>query len=267
LFDGETEAIVLVRAIEGRIDPPSTVNPLIDTATDAVVLRGLARSPTERYATARDMALAIEQTIGLASPYEVGEWVEAVAADELGRRARTIGEIESASLTASAPRIGLAPQPAEPPHSQVSSISVSRPAIPSLVPPKRSRAGRTFVAFAALLALAGMVFGGLAVRETMFGKGHSGTANELAHETRGIAILKPPSAGSKSGGPATDPKDPKDSKETATKPETPKPAIVGQTKPKPAPPPKPPSVSVACDPPFTIDPATGRKKYKLECLK
>jgi serine/threonine protein kinase len=102
LFDGETEAIVLVRAIEGKVDPPSMFNSQLDYATDAVVMRGLARDPTQRYATARDMALAIEQTIGLASPYEVGEWVETVAAEEIARRARMIAEIESASMTASA---------------------------------------------------------------------------------------------------------------------------------------------------------------------
>jgi hypothetical protein len=28
-----------------------------------------------------------------------------------------------------------------------------------------------------------------------------------------------------------------------------------------------PKTNAACDPPYTIDPATGRKKYKLECLK
>src|SRR4029079_17144061 len=68
LFDGETEAIVLVRAIEGKIAPPSAFNAFLDAATDGVVLRGLARDPEIRFATARDMALAIEQTIGLASP-------------------------------------------------------------------------------------------------------------------------------------------------------------------------------------------------------
>ena len=39
---------------------------------------------------------------------------------------------------------------------------------------------------------------------------------------------------------------------------------VGPCQPCPVAKPKP---NPACDPPFTIDPATGRKKYKLECLK
>jgi len=72
LFDGETEAITMVRALEGRIDLPSSINRELNAAADEVVMRGLARDPADRFATARDMALAIEQNIGLASPYEVG---------------------------------------------------------------------------------------------------------------------------------------------------------------------------------------------------
>jgi len=267
LFDGETEAIVLVRAIEGKVDPPSAFNPQLDAATDTVVLRGLAREPTARFTTARDMALAIEQTIGLASPYEVGEWVESIAADEIARRARNIAEIESASMNAaigggSAPRIGLAPQPAEPPHSQVSSISVSRPAISTPAPgqQKSRRAARAFGAVAALLAIAGLVLGGLALQESLSGA-HGGTANEVTHDIRGIAIAKPPTSPTKGGaGAAT----------TATPDSTSK-VTAGRLPPPPPPPPpvaaKPPKPNAACDPPYTIDPATGRKKYKLECLK
>jgi serine/threonine-protein kinase len=259
LFDGETEAMVLVRAIEGKIDPPSTINPRVDATTDAIVLRGLAREPAARYATARDMALAIEQTIGLASPYEVGEWVESVAADEIARRARSIADIESSSMNASAPRIGLSPPPAEPPHSQVSSISVSRPAISTSMPPKSKRAARAFGIVAGLLALAGMVLGGLALQDTLSGGAHSGAPNELAHEQRGIAILKPTTALSKTS----------ISSSNVTLPPDPTKSTVGRAPPPPVPPvaAKAPKANPACDPPYTIDPATGRKKYKLECLK
>ncbi|MDB5215968.1 MAG: serine/threonine protein kinase [Myxococcaceae bacterium] len=268
LFDGETEAIVLVRAIEGKVDPPSMFNPQLDRATDEVVMRGLAREPSARFATARDMALAIEQTVGLASPYEVGEWVESVAAEEIGRRARNIAEIESASMNtgmdrASAPRIGLSPQPAEPPHSQVSSISVSRPAISTPAPAslKSRRATRAFGIVAGLLAIAGLVLGGLALQDSLSGA-HTGAANEVARDTRAIAILKPQTSPTKGGGSGS-------TGSTAAAADAPK---VTSSRPlaAPAPPvaaPKPPKTNAACDPPYTIDPATGRKKYKLECLK
>ena len=258
LFDGETEAIVLVRAIEGKIDPPSAFNPQVDAATDAVILRGLARAPEQRYATARDMALAIEQTMGLASPYEVGEWVESIAAEEIGRRARTIAEIESASMSASAPRIGLAPQPAEPPHSQVSSISVSRPAISTPAPRQGRRLARTFAVTAALLAIAGGTLGGFALQEKLGGAAHKGTANEVGRDgVRGFTLVKPPTSLAKLNGATTAASAVEPTKVPPIKPPPPQAAVATKTtKPNPA-----------CDPPFTIDPATGRKKYKMECLK
>jgi serine/threonine-protein kinase len=259
LFDGETEAIVLVRAIEGKVDPPSVFNPQLDYTTDAVVMRGLARDPAQRYATARDMALAIEQTIGLASPYEVGEWVESVAADEIARRARMIAEIESASMNASAPRIGLAPQPAEPPHSQVSSISVSRPALSTPAPQKSRSFARAFAVTAALLAIAGVALGGVALQEKLTGGPYKGAVNEVARDgVHGFTLVKPPSSLSKLNGAVA----------AATASEATKaPPVVKPPAPPPPAAAKPPKVNPACDPPFTIDPATSRKKYKIECLK
>jgi eukaryotic-like serine/threonine-protein kinase len=257
LFDGETEAITLVRAIEGKIELPSAIDPSLPAAVDDVVMRGLARDPAARFATARDMALAIEQNIGLASPYEVGEWVELVAAEELARRSQSIAEIESASLeeanAPSAPRIGLAPGPAEPPHSQVSSISVSRAAIPAA--PSRSSAGvRVFAAVAGLLAVSGLVLGGLAAQDAAAGGSRPARLAEpsqLAHDARPLLLLAPAAALGKNA-PAAASEDAK------------KPAAVRTFAPPPPPAKKP---NAACDPPFTIDPATGRKKYKLECLK
>ena len=260
LFDGETEAMVLVRAIEGKIDRPSWINPELGQAVDEVVLRGLARDPRHRYATARDMALAIEQTVGLASPYEVGEWVEQIAFDELARRAQNIADIESASLNASSPQIVSAPSSAAvPPHSQVSSISVSRPAITtgSTAPTKRSPAARVFGAAAAVLAVAGLVLGGLAVQDAMRSgeRFAHGEANQLAHQPRTLLVIGPVSALSKA--PPT----------PTPAPEAPPKAVLFRAPPPPQPPVAKPKSNPACDPPFTIDPATGRKKYKLECLK
>ena len=254
LFDGETEAIVLVRAIEGKIEAPSTTNPELSSAIDGVVMRGLAREPSSRFATAREMALAIEQIIGLASPYEVGEWVEQVASSELARRAQSIADIESASLIApqSAPRIGLAPAPAEPPHSQVSSISVSRPAISTGSPPGRSNGVRVFGVVAALLAVSGLVLGGLAAQDAMRAASspvRPADPNQLSREPRSFVIVKPFASLSKAA------------------PTDPAPARVPVRGPAPPPVVKAPKVNLACDPPYTLDPATGRKKYKLECLK
>ena len=260
LFDGETEAIVLVRAIEGKIDPPSKVNPATDSTGDEVVMRGLARDPARRFATARDMALAIEQTIGLASPYEVGEWIESVAADELERRASRIAEIESASMNApvSDPKIGLAAHPAEPPHSQVSSISVSRPAISTPPPPKKNRAAKLFAIFA-VLGVVGLVLMGLAMSDVLGARvGAAGKPNELDQDKQGLSLIGPAIATSKAGAVP--------SATTASTQQTVAAFNPAPQRPQPAPVAAPKKPNKNCDPPFTVDPATGRKKYKVECL-
>jgi eukaryotic-like serine/threonine-protein kinase len=255
LFDGETEAIVFARAIEGRIDPPTRYNPSLHGGIDELVMRGLARDPATRYATAREMAMAIEQTIGLASPSEVGEWVEMIAADELGRRAASVAAIEAASYGASDPRIGLGDRvPPEVPHSQVSSISVSRPAI-SVHPPKRGRGAKVLFGFAALLAISGAALGALAMKDVLAPARH-GTPNQVERDVKKLTVLRPELAAGKTGLVAKD-------KEKEPTPSPTRQPVVAPPPPKKPPPP----VANACDPPYTIDPATGRKKYKLECLK
>jgi serine/threonine-protein kinase len=163
LFDGDNEAIVLARALEGRIDPPSKHSPELPLVVDEILFRGLHRDPAKRYQTAREMAIALEKSIGIAPPSEIGEWVETVAGDVLHQRAARIAEIESSSSAnlnaaallheVSSARTTTAPPPkieevsgeqskvfvpAVPPSSassvrsidltsQVSSISVSRP--------------------------------------------------------------------------------------------------------------------------------------------
>lgn len=247
LFDGETEAIVLARAIEGCIDPPSSHNAFLEPAIDAVVLRGLARDPEMRFSTAREMALALEQTIGLASPSEVGEWVEMIAGEELRRRAQTIAEIEISSINASPFKtaVDLAKQSLSEPHSQVSSISVSRPAI-SLVPARRASAAKIMVTLFALLALLGGGLGALALRDVLAGPRPADPNHFESAPKRPITRIGP---------------------ETATDKATKQPAVPVVTRVAPSPPPpivkKPPQ----CDPPYTIDPVTGRRKYKLECLR
>lgn len=248
LFDGETEAIVLARALEGAVLPPSTFNPRVGRELDALVLRGLSRDPQGRFGTAREMALAIEQTVGLASPSAVGEWVERCAGEELQRRAQTIANIEMAS---SSPSVGLAARDTiTDVHSQVSSISVSRPAIS--LPPAKPSPTLKFVAIGlAALALVGGGLGVLAAR----GKNDVAIASERnaleLEPKRTIAFDRPAVATAKA---------------TLELPEkSEKPAARPRPAPAPAPVVKKPAAP-SCDPPYTIDPTTGRKKYRLECL-
>jgi len=65
---------------------PSDVN-------DAV-LKALQRDPEQRFATARDFAIALEAAIVVSPPHRVGEWVQELAGLELDARMRKVAQIE-----------------------------------------------------------------------------------------------------------------------------------------------------------------------------
>ena len=248
LFDGETEAIVLARAIEGHVDPPSTYARGLTPEIDAVVLRGLARDPSARFATAREMALAIEQTIGLASPSEVGEWVELVGGDELRARAQTAAEIEAASSNMSALQSPQRAPAAGEPHSQVSSISVSRPAVSIPPPPRRFAGAKLMVSVSAVLALVGGGLGVMAMRDAL-APARLGEPRRVEAGKRTLEVLAPSYVVAR-----------------APKEERRDPPVVAPRPPPPAPKRAAATPQPSCDPPFTLD-ANGHKKYKMECFK
>jgi serine/threonine protein kinase len=94
LFEGE-EGTILAQVLGGMIPPPSSVVPDLPQALDALTLRGLARHAEQRFATAREMALALEACATFTPPSKVGEWVSMLAADTLAKRSALVAEIES----------------------------------------------------------------------------------------------------------------------------------------------------------------------------
>jgi serine/threonine-protein kinase len=74
--------------------PPSQWNPDCPPALDAVVMKGLARDPFDRYPTALDMATALEAAMTPSSQRELGIWVKRVAAELLQARAAALRAIE-----------------------------------------------------------------------------------------------------------------------------------------------------------------------------
>ncbi len=97
LFAGDGPREVIQKVLTSEISPPTTLAPHLPRGVDAVVMRGLERDPQKRYSTAREMAIDIERCLGLASPTQVGAWVESVAREVLAHRAAVIAEIESSS--------------------------------------------------------------------------------------------------------------------------------------------------------------------------
>ncbi len=95
LFKAESEGNTVERALFAPVAPPSTFRPDLPAGLDAVVMRGLARERSQRFATAREMAVALQACVAPASPPEVGDWVEGLAFEALEGRKRRIAEIEA----------------------------------------------------------------------------------------------------------------------------------------------------------------------------
>jgi serine/threonine-protein kinase len=97
LFHNVTWTNIAQVILHREVEAPSTVVRDLPPALDEIVLRGLEKDPRKRFASAREMALAIEECVKLAPTHEVGEWVERTAHDMLSERAQKIAEIESRS--------------------------------------------------------------------------------------------------------------------------------------------------------------------------
>lgn len=107
LFERTAPSALMHAILEGKVRNPCSVVREIPDELGEVCMRGLCRDPAGRFATAQEMAVAIESAILLPSPREVGAWVSSVAGGVLEDRARVLSRIEaehpSVRATPSAP--------------------------------------------------------------------------------------------------------------------------------------------------------------------
>jgi serine/threonine protein kinase len=96
LFSADDPAGSVARVLTDEIEPPSKYAMDLPPGLDAVVLKGLERSVADRFASAAEMARAIE-ALGspLARPAEVGAWVSLLAGEQLRQRSKRLTQIES----------------------------------------------------------------------------------------------------------------------------------------------------------------------------
>jgi serine/threonine protein kinase len=80
LFKGVTEVQTMKAAMEGMVPPPSTHVPGYPAALERIVLRALARSPDDRYQSARELQLDLEAFVHeerlRLSPAALADWME-----------------------------------------------------------------------------------------------------------------------------------------------------------------------------------------------
>jgi eukaryotic-like serine/threonine-protein kinase len=96
LFSGGSEVDVVAQVLRREIARPSTIVPDVPKVLDDLVMKGLASKAEDRFASAREMCVALG-ACGLAEApsIAVGEWVEALAADAIAERSAKIAVIET----------------------------------------------------------------------------------------------------------------------------------------------------------------------------
>lgn len=94
LFVGDDVGELLGKVLNAKIPRCSEYAPIVTDELDDVVMRGLSRDREQRYATARDYAMAIENVGPMALPRVVGEWVKQVGGEALTRRSQKVALVE-----------------------------------------------------------------------------------------------------------------------------------------------------------------------------
>jgi serine/threonine-protein kinase len=105
LFDGDNDVEVFGKVLDAPIEAPGRFVPDVPPELDAIVMRALAREAQDRFATARDMARAIERAVPPIAAADVGEWVERMAEKMLASRAGVVARIERSSPTSASPTV------------------------------------------------------------------------------------------------------------------------------------------------------------------
>ena len=155
LFDADTEGQLVTKIMQGNIEPPSSACPGLPQSFDDITLRALDKDPARRFQSAREMAIALERSGPLSPASELGEWVERIAREELGKRAAKLAEMESGvhehlesqrpmpvarSSAASAPERDARPERAPRPEREDATIVARKP---KAAPPGKSDATPT----------------------------------------------------------------------------------------------------------------------------
>jgi serine/threonine protein kinase len=99
LFEADNDQALRKQVLDGIVPAPSSIAPHISRALDDVVLRGVMKKKN-RFESARQMALALEDAVGLATASEVGAWVDQTAGATLRVRARSVADVEQRSASA-----------------------------------------------------------------------------------------------------------------------------------------------------------------------
>jgi eukaryotic-like serine/threonine-protein kinase len=288
LFQGDDEGEVVNRLLTEAIPSPRQFAPGLPRELEAIVMQGLERDPARRFPTARHMALALEALALMATPIEVGAWVERVAGVTLAQRAQRVAAIEAEFNrvidSAPAERAGAIVVGALPPHRpaapSVTGATAPTVAVPGLalaedrtIVDPATDATRTGVASVSdmdaraltrrrprVATLAWILGGGVALGLVLMIRlaGHE-TPQEAAMGAAFSTVASAPAASSPPPVASQAIENPAPEETTEANP-LPQSEVPIRRAPPPA-----VRKHVACSPPYTVD-ARGVRHYKPECL-
>ncbi len=160
LFDGETDPEVLRKVQEAQVGPPSRMRTDISPQLDALVLRALAREPSERFANMAEFSRELGRRLYATSGAGAAELSSFMA--ELSRTSSaSLSEAVASALEQtpdSAPAQKLTPETSAPPDSlRVTSTLTLTPE--ELAFPHRRLLPRALIAFTLSAAASGLAFG------------------------------------------------------------------------------------------------------------
>lgn len=282
LFEGPSETVIARKVLDDVVVPPSARIEGISSELDAIVMKALAREARDRFASALEMAEALEK-VELAPRKEVAAWVKALA--ETTVKPLTASPLPSAAAATSNHEVpersdSLVPTSVDMPVEMTTIVAALEKAatrhgdlpMPSIVrplPKKRPLAG-VLVAAACLLA-------GIAVSKAAMTSKPAAAAQmtpvsvTVPVALRGVASLGVP----ENGDPVRDttaheaePFEPAkaEASKSNAKPVNGKPAAKRAVAAEPS---ATPEAGVdakpSCRPPYTVD-ADGHRHYKLECI-
>jgi len=280
LFEGDDDGDVVGRVLHEPIPSPRTYAPMVTPELEAIVLRGLERDPSRRFATAREMALAIEGRVTRATPLEVGAFVERIGGAALAHRAARVARIEQeCGDSLGPPRAAGAPDVAPSRRAAASTSDATSPTavVPELAGGERRAAAavtpeslatgtatvsdtyaprkRSILGAVGVAAFAGVVVGlGLALTFAVRGgPPHAGPAGAQSDVPPVTESMLPASAATQA---------PPDTRAPVDAVEAGPPAATAPVKKAIAPRPR---LRAGCTPPYTVD-ARGLRHYKPECI-
>jgi serine/threonine protein kinase len=99
LFAGATEVERLNAVAKGNYPSPKQYARDLPADVERIILRGISVKPSERYATALEMAIELESLHVAATPRVVGDWVATLAAEELAARMELIHQVETSGVS------------------------------------------------------------------------------------------------------------------------------------------------------------------------